>query len=253
MPISRTTPADGVLLALGLVASLASCASREVRAPDVAAPAVSDEARGRAASLLRDFDGELARLRAGFTDAPAPEDWRWVRARLAHLVEVDQFVRKTIDRPEIRALAPDVRRAFDEGLAERWREVDASNTEELKGLLDRYGWFRISEFGPEADRDAWLLVQHADHDRAFQREVLDVLAGLVETDETSVRNYAYLHDRVAVGEGRPQRFGTQGQCVGPGRWEPYPIEDAETVDVRRAAYGLEPIADYAARFTAYCP
>ncbi len=51
---------------------------------------------------------------------------------------------------------------------------------------------------------------------------------------------AYLSDRVAVAEGRPQKYGTQFQ--GP---KPMPIEDEARVDERRAALGLESMADYA--------
>lgn len=54
------------------------------------------------------------------------------------------------------------------------------------------------------------------------------------------QNYAYLYDRVAVAENRPQRFGTQ---FGPDR-EPRPIEDEANVDARRKAIGLGTMAEY---------
>jgi hypothetical protein len=64
--------------------------------------------------------------------------------------------------------------------------------------------------------------------------------------------YAYLYDRVAVGAERPQRFGTQGRCVGTGRWEPQPIEEPELVDIRRAQMGLVVLQDYIELMNGHC-
>jgi hypothetical protein len=95
---------------------------------------------------------------------------------------------------------------------------------------------------------AWLLVQHADRDVAFQTEMLRILEPLVPARETAQSNYAYLHDRVAVNSGRPQRYGTQGRCTAAGVWEPREVEQPEQLDERRAAVGLGPEADYIAVF-----
>ena len=56
-----------------------------------------------------------------------------------------------------------------------------------------------------------------------------------------------LLDRVLVGEGKPQVYGTQGK-----RFEDWkgkepelePIEDEANVDKRRAEVGLPPLAEY---------
>ena len=63
-----------------------------------------------------------------------------------------------------------------------------------------------------------------------QREVLGMLEKLLEAKETSRQNYAYLYDRVASAEDRPQRYGTQGRCVGPAKWEPNELEHPEGID-----------------------
>src|SRR5262249_24761475 len=85
--------------------------------------------------------------------------------------------------------------------------------------------------GEKADLQAWVLVQHADRDRAFQQEVLAILSTLYASGETSADNYANLYDRVAHNSGKPQRYGTQGGCVGPGEYETYEIEDPANVEV----------------------
>jgi hypothetical protein len=60
-------------------------------------------------------------------------------------------------------------------------------------------------------------------------------------------DYALLYDRVAMRHQRPQRYGSQMHCEA-GRWAPDPIEDRGNLDKRRAALGMEPYADYLARF-----
>ena len=129
--------------------------------------------------------------------------------------------------------------------------VDADNTRWLKEQVGRSGWFVVSKYGVDADRGAWLLVQHADRDVAFQAEVLSMLEPLSAVGETDPKSYAYLYDRVAVNSQRPQRYGTQGRCTAAGTWEPREVEAPEQLDERRAAVGLPPEAEYIAVFT--CP
>jgi hypothetical protein len=50
----------------------------------------------------------------------------------------------------------------------------------------------------------------------------------------------------------PQRYGTQGQCVGAGQWEPLPIEDEKNVDKRRKEVGLPTMAEYKQNFKEIC-
>ena len=54
---------------------------------------------------------------------------------------------------------------------------------------------------------------------------------------------AYLTDRVAVNEGRPQRYGTQFTLV-DGKMVPQPIENLDELDERRADMGLQSMAEY---------
>ncbi|MCA9568577.1 MAG: peptidase dimerization domain-containing protein, partial [Myxococcales bacterium] len=115
--------------------------------------------------------------------------------------------------------------------------VDVENTRRLREIVATHGWPTVGVFGKDGSRDAWLLAQHADRDLAFQAEVLALIEPLVASGEVRPRDHAYLYDRVAVAEDRPQRFGTQGQCTDAG-WEPFAIEDPDGVDGRRAAAGI---------------
>ena len=50
-------------------------------------------------------------------------------------------------------------------------------------------------------------------------------------------------DRVRIADGLPQVYGTQAH-IGNGRLEFYPIEDAASVDQRRASLGMVPLSEY---------
>ena len=147
---------------------------------------------------------------------------------------------------------PGARSRFSNLLGRQVWEVDHGNTEWLKADISANGWYLISVHGEEASGAAWLMAQHADRDRPFQRHVLTLLEPLVAAGEVSASNYAYLYDRVAVGENRPQRYGTQGVCVAKGVWEPNTLEAADRVQALRDEVRIGSLADYTARMHRHC-
>ena len=131
--------------------------------------------------------------------------------------------------------------------AEHLRAVDAANTARMKRIVAERGWPGRSLVGDDGAQAAWLLVQHADHDPAFQRACLELLGQAVQAGEAAARQQAYLTDRVLLAEGNQQRYGTQFTGVG-GSWQPRPLTDPDHVDDRRHQVGLEPLADDHRRF-----
>ena len=97
------------------------------------------------------------------------------------------------------------------------------------------GWFSGKVYGEEAAQGAFLVVQHAD--TALQKLFLPAIQAMSERGETPRWQYAMMHDRVAVGEGRPQRWGTQMQFVND-RMVPAPTEDPDRLEERRAPMGF---------------
>jgi hypothetical protein len=120
---------------------------------------------------------------------------------------------------------------------------DRENTERLRAIVEQIGWPTVSKVGREASNVAWLLAQHADARRDLQAKWLGMMTPYLGTGEVSDSNYAYLWDRVAVGQGRRQRFGTQMRAEN-GRWVPMPVEDPARLDARRRRMGLPPMAEY---------
>ena len=154
---------------------------------------------------------------------------------------------------ELLALAEADHAAARKGLSDdpadrlAWRALTARHGDRLNEIMDRYGWPTARLVGEEAARAAWLIAQHADRQLDVQRRAYRLMAAAVEAGEASPRDLAFLEDRLRVNEGRPQRYGTQIAGVEDGRPVPWPCEDPDRMDERRAEVGIEPFAEYVAK------
>jgi hypothetical protein len=164
--------------------------------------------------------------------------------------ELDEVRRELLD------LASEDRRVRDElasdgslfdGYHPQMEAVHRRNAARLMTILDQHGWPGPSLVGPEAAEAAWLIAQHAIGQPDFQRRCLGLLRDAASRGEVPAWQPAMLEDRVRMLEGRPQLYGTQLEPDDEGRLRPYAIEDAEHVEERRRAVGLEPLSVRLAR------
>ncbi|MEN0111110.1 MAG: DUF6624 domain-containing protein [Planctomycetota bacterium] len=156
-----------------------------------------------------------------------------------------EFQRRFDIDQRARTLTVEQQEELDEAKLEELQQVDRDNTAWMKAVIARHGWPGVSLVGAKASHQAWLLVQHADLDRAFQERCLALMEDAPPGD-VKPANLAYLEDRIAVGEGRPQRYGTQLRTVGE-RLVPQPLVDEANVDALRAEVDLPPLAEYLER------
>lgn len=91
----------------------------------------------------------------------------------------------------------------------RMEAVHIHNAARLRELIAVHGWPREAIAAKDGAEAAWFIVQHAVGEPEFQREVLDLLHGCAATKQVPLWQAAYLEDRIAMHEGRPQRYGTQ--------------------------------------------
>lgn len=131
----------------------------------------------------------------------------------------------------------------DSTLIARIDAVDSRNTAWLRETVASHGWPSQSAVGREAASAAFLLVQHASHDTAFQAAMLDELVAAFDRGEADGQSVALLTDRVAVQRGQPQVYGTQAD-LRDGRLVLEPIADSAGLDARRARMGMMPLGDY---------
>lgn len=119
------------------------------------------------------------------------------------------------------------------------RKFEDYLTVELKKIIKELGrWPGLSMVGKEGETAAWLLAQHT-QDKEFARYCLQLMEENI--DEVTKANYAYLVDKVLLGDDKPQRYGTvvTGKMV-DGEFDvvPMPLEDPQKVEQLRVEMGL---------------
>jgi hypothetical protein len=129
----------------------------------------------------------------------------------------------------------------DSSLARRTAIVDSTNDQQIRRIIQRYGWPTRSMVGPRGESAAWLIIQHGDD--SLQHAGLQLIqhAGDSEVNPTEV---AMLEDRVRMHDKLPQRFGSQLRERPDGSYELYTVEDSARIEARRAKAGMEPLAQY---------
>lgn len=136
------------------------------------------------------------------------------------------------------------RKAMKTGIWDK--KIDKKNTLEMREIIKKYGWPIINLVGKKASKNAWLLVQHADHDVKFQKKCLKLMEDIYKRNSNFINktNIAYLRDRILVNEGKKQLFGTQFYTNKKGIFGVRPIKDIKNLDKKRKKYGLPPFSEY---------
>jgi hypothetical protein len=135
-------------------------------------------------------------------------------------------------RAELRAMAKEDQAETAASRADR-------RVERLRAIIHEYGWPGNSLVGREGARAAWLIAQHADFDREFRHECLAAIEEAYLLGDVDGHDLAYLTDRVASAEGKPQIYGTQGA-------HGYTPEREAEIDARRHEVGLPSLAAFRA-------
>ena len=121
--------------------------------------------------------------------------------------------------------------------------VHGKNAARLREIVSHRGWPNEEIAGPDGVYAAWLIVQHGIGNPGLQKEVLPLLQKETAQGRIPAWHAAYLADRIAMYEHRPQRYGTQWlDDPRDGRTRPWPIEEPEKVNSRRASVGLGPLS-----------
>ncbi len=124
----------------------------------------------------------------------------------------------------------------------RMEAVHVRNAARLRELIAQHGWPAEDIAGEDGAQAAWFITQHAIGEPDFQRQSLIHLQTCSAQGRVPAWHAAYLEDRIAMHEGRPQRFGTQWMDdPSDGRIRPWRLEDPEHVDELRLSVGLGPM------------
>lgn len=123
---------------------------------------------------------------------------------------------------------------------------DSINLIKVMKILDEKGWVGKNVVGAQGNQTLFLVIQHSD--LKYQQKYLPMMREAVKIGNANPGNLAYLEDRVALREGRPQIYGSQAaKNKSTNKMYISPMIDPDNVDKRRAEVGLGTMAEYAAK------
>lgn len=97
----------------------------------------------------------------------------------------------------------------------------------------------------ESYKTIWIVIDHAPLEK--QEQYLPLVEQMATEGYVGVDEYAILYDRVAMGQNRLQRYGSQlvqFGAVDAQKLYVWPIEDGAKVDSLRNTVGMSPFSDY---------
>lgn len=130
-----------------------------------------------------------------------------------------------------------------ESLRKTINEKDSVNLVKVRSILDKYGWLGADVIGNQGNVTLFLVIQHANS--STQEKYLPMMREAVKQGKANAGNLALLEDRVALGKGEKQIYGSQiGINPETKIYYVLPLEDPDNVDKRRSEVGLDPLSDY---------
>ncbi len=122
-------------------------------------------------------------------------------------------------------------------------KIDSSNLRVVEQILEKHGWLSTEEIGYTANSTLFLVIQHSNQET--QEKYLPMMRQAVKDGKANARSLALLEDRIGLGKGELQVYGSQiGKDQETGEMYVLPLIDPEHVNKRRAKVGLGPIEDY---------
>lgn len=130
-----------------------------------------------------------------------------------------------------------------EGYNKEMEALHNYNAEVLNGIIDIIGFPTIEKIGKEAAYAAWLVIQHSIGKPEFMRKCAELLEIEVRKKKADPRNLAYLTDRIATFENKPQLYGTQFDWDENGELSPNRFDNITNVNQRRKSIGLNTLEE----------
>lgn len=119
---------------------------------------------------------------------------------------------------------------------------DVRNIKIVDKILKRGLLQGLSE---ESYKTIWIVIDHAPLEK--QEQYLPLIEQMATKGFIGLDEYAILYDRVAMGQNRYQRYGSQlvqFGAVDAQKLYVWPIEDGAKVDSLRNTVGMSPFSDY---------
>lgn len=132
---------------------------------------------------------------------------------------------------------------LSDGYNSKMEKLHNMNAMILNNIIDQIGYPTIDKVGIEASEAAWLVIQHSISQPNFMRTCRDLLENAVCEKKADPIHLAYLTDRIASYEGKPQLYGTQFDWDENGKLSPRLYDDLLKLNERRKSIGLNTLED----------
>ena len=168
--------------------------------------------------------------------------------QIAAMAASDQYERNLmIKASQDSTLSAQQKQAATARLQALINQRDADRTLRLKAILATTSLTQIAQMDRNAGGSAMLLILHTS-DTAFQRQLAEEVSALGKSGSFNRDQVANFIDKLALGEGKTQVYGSQVACSskngGPLEWGPNGIVADAALDERRRAMGIKPFAEY---------
>lgn len=187
-----------------------------------------------AQSCLTSEDIASILTRVDSTPAAAPN--RKLKTELLKISASDQLILTDLARSEGKT---------SEEIKKRLRERSEKISIRFCSILKQFGWPTKELVDPEGVAAGFRILKD-NGSFELQKDLLPVIVAALKKDESQKPEFAGLVDRLRVGAGMKQLFGTQA-VASNGFLVVYPIEDEAHLDDRRRQYGLDPFAEHLRR------
>jgi hypothetical protein len=132
---------------------------------------------------------------------------------------------------------------FEKGYNEEMEQLHNKNAQILDEIINQIGYPTIEKVGKKACEAAWLVIQYSIGQPDFMRKCRELLENVDFENQVNPTHLAYLTDRIASFEGKPQRYGTQFDWDENGELSPNFFDDLIQVNQRRKSVGLNTLEE----------
>lgn len=131
--------------------------------------------------------------------------------------------------------------ALVDSLTNEMQRIDSINQNEICDILDSRGFVGKDVVG-DACAVYWLVIQHSPLE--LQKKYFPMFVEAMHRGEMAKSQVAMMEDRIAMFEGRPQKYGSQIVENEKGQRVIYNLLDPTKVDQWRSEMDLNPLSDY---------
>ena len=160
---------------------------------------------------------------------------------LMEIYHADQSIRREI-MENIKLHGQKSEQVLD--LEEVMQSRNSDHVTKIESILSKYGYPSKDLVG-EANNVAFLVIQHSDLE--LQKRYFGLFSAAVNDGEIKKSSLAMMEDRILIGEGKEQKYGTQicrDADTGIAKFC-LPMDDLEQVRIRREKVGLSTLESYA--------